>query len=100
MRGREVGGMSWAFVLRFLVVSFFIKWKVDGHLGAGFVVGVVGDGDGSLMGLHDVVNEAEANSRASDFSVAVAAVEALEDFGAVGFGDAGASVGDDELSSR
>ena len=52
------------------------------------------------MGLHDVVNEAEANSRASDFSVAVAAVEALEDFGAVGFGDAGASVGDNELSSR
>ena len=63
--------MSWVFVLRFLVVSFFIKGKVDSHLGAGFVIGVVGNGDGSLVGLHDVVDEAEANSRASDFSVAV-----------------------------
>ena len=61
------------------------------------MVGVVRDGDCAVVGLHDVVDEAESDAGAGDFGVAVAAIEALEDFCSVAFGDAGAGVGDDEL---
>ena len=83
--------------LSFWFLGFCFERKGDREAGAGFVVGVVRDGDGAVVGLYDVMDEAEADAGTGDFGIAVAAVEALEDFGAVGLGDAGAGVGDDEF---
>lgn len=61
------------------------------------MIRVVGDSDGAFVGLHDVLDQTETNAGAGDFGVAVATIEALENFGAFRSGDAWAGVGDDKL---